>query len=646
MKPTILLLFLFSTVIWAGNWESFPLRKNGSIVVWTVAGPFPNGKPTFHGEGCFGYFTDYLTTIGGECQAIPVEGDRVVYDEDKQVMWKTVFSDSAGMLDYIDIFSVDRETPGVAYAFCQLQLDKSQKVVLKIRSNDGVRAWLNQEMIHDHHVGRLIDAEEDRVQVKLKKGDNRLLVKVDQGAGNWGLGLSVVGLDGKPPKGLTSSVAPKMPLKGKIKTAKFAASPLVMKTPQGERQVINAEIVSAGLQSVICKISKDEWPQPQKIRLGDLPPGKHSFKIKVPAISESGPAQVTLQSSTDQLELNNVLLEKPRKWMVYLVQHVHTDIGYTKPQTEILPEHLRYIDYALDYCDLTDDYPDDAKFRFTCEVSWAVREYLKRRPIKQIERLKRRVAEGRIEIAGMFLNMSEIATESAMAASLQPIRTFKEMGLPVRTAMQNDVNGAAWCLVDYFSDIGVKYLTMGINKTRSLLPFDKPTAFWWESPSGKRLLAFRPDHYHTGNSWKIHEGNLKTFEPGIMEYLSLLQEKNYPFDRIAVQYSGFHTDNSPPAMIECDLVKEWNEIYAWPKLRSATAHEFLQYVEKHHADELLVYRTAWPDWWTDGFGSAARETAASRETHVAMQVNDGLFSIASLLGVKIPSETMDRVAGV
>ena len=27
---------------------------------------------------------------------------------------------------------------------------------------------------------------------------------------------------------------------------------------------------------------------------------------------------------------------------------------------------------------------------------------------------------------------------------------------------------------------------------------DKPTMFWWESPSGKRLLTFRAEHYMTG----------------------------------------------------------------------------------------------------------------------------------------------------
>ena len=58
-----------------------------------------------------------------------------------------------------------------------------------------------------------------------------------------------------------------------------------------------------------------------------------------------------------------------RPTTIYLVQHTHTDIGYTRPQAEILGEHLRYIDFALEYCALTDDYPDEAKFRWTCEAA-------------------------------------------------------------------------------------------------------------------------------------------------------------------------------------------------------------------------------------------------------------------------------------
>ncbi len=434
---------------------------------------------------------------------------------------------------------------------------------------------------------------------------------------------------------------------GDVKSAVLKPTQLVARTAEGERQVIFLEIESGGLKSANVVLKKTDWVGPWILQLGNIAPGRQAIKLHIPVTTKDGPVQGSLETQGIRLELAEAQLVAPREWMVYLAQHTHTDIGYTRPQTEILPEHLRYIDYALDFCDLTDSYPDDAKFRWTCEISWAVREYLMRRPTEQIERLKRRIAEGRIEVTGMFLNMSEIADENSLAASLQPLRDIRAVfGNAARTGMQNDVNGAAWCLPDYYGGIGVRYLVMGINKTRSILPFDRPTPFWWESPSGKRLLAFRADHYMTGNNWKIHEGRVENTEPGLAAYLNGLEKAKYPFDRIGVQFSGYLTDNSPPARKECELVRSWNESYAWPKLRLATAGEFLDYIEKNHAGELPVHRQAWPDWWTDGFGSAARETAASRETHAGMQVNEGLLAIASVLGARLPSRWVERVAEV
>ena len=631
----------------AGSWESFALRKDGSIPVWTVAGPLPNASISSHGAQCVGYFKDYLEDAGGESKAVPSEGDQIVFGQQQTAVWKPAFSDPSGLLDYIDIFQVSNQTPGIAYAFCRLVADQPQEIQLKIRSNDSVRVWLDEVLIHDRHVGRTIDQEEDTVPVALANGDHRLLVKVGQSAGNWALLLRIVGADGRPVKAIRAAVSNQTPRTGKIAAASLTGSPVVLNTAAGPRQTIAVDISSGGLEHVTCRMNRAEWPRPHVFQLGDLPPGRHRLSFENPVLAGPGPVDVRLESASDTLELPNLALSLPRQWTVYLVQHVHTDIGYTRPQTEILPEHLRYIDYALDYCDLTDAYPDDARFRWTCEITWAVREYLKRRPPSQIERLKRRVAEGRIELAGMFLNMSEIATESAMAASLQPIRQIeKVLGAPVRTAMQDDVNGAAWCLADYFNGIGLKYLIMGINKTRSLLPFDMPTPFWWESPSGKRVLALRADHYHTGNKLKIHDANLATFQPALLNYLASLEQRDYPFDCVSVQYSGYHTDNSPPAMKECDLIRAWNEKYAWPKLRSAVAGEFPRYIEEHHAADLEVHRQAWPDWWTDGFGSAARETAAARQTHVAVDADQTLLAMAALLGGALSPTVTARAAVV
>lgn len=430
-----------------------------------------------------------------------------------------------------------------------------------------------------------------------------------------------------------------------ITSAKLTSLSAVVNTPDGPRQLAGLEVETEGLDEVTCRISMAGWAEPQVSTLR-LPPGKQRRDLQIPMVAEAGTARVRLAGGQVTHEFETTL-RPPRQWFVYLVQHTHTDIGYTWRQSEILPEHLRYIDEVLDLCDATDGHPDDARFRWTCEVSWTLREYLARRPAAQIERLRQRLAEGRLEMAGMFLNMSEIATESSLAASLQHIgRVSEQLGVPVRTAMQNDVNGAGWCLPDYFSGMGIRYLSMGINKTRSILPFDKPTAFWWESPSGKRTLAWRPDHYMTGNFWGIHDVNEEYFRPRFLDYLRSLEDRQYPFDRISVQYSGYFTDNSRPSARVSDAVKAWNEKYAWPRLRLATAGEFLEYVEKNHADALPVHRQAWPDWWTDGFGSAARETAESRDIHAGLHTTQGLLALAATLGADLSPEAPKRIAGV
>ncbi len=374
--------------------------------------------------------------------------------------------------------------------------------------------------------------------------------------------------------------------------------------------------------------------------------GFNRIELTFPEVSREKARTLAVETSLQEPIIKKFFQKPVKKWTVYLVQHTHTDIGYTRPQTEILPEHLRFIDYALDYCDLTENYPDDAKFRWTCEASWAVSQYLKSRPPGQIERLKKRVEEGRIEVTGMMFNMSEIADENLYAASLSPVKTFKDLGLEVTTAMQNDVNGIAWCLADFFPGIGVEYLIMGQHGHRALIPFDKPTPFWWESPSGKRLLAFRADHYMIGNFWGIHTGKFQNLERELMQYLDSLESRAYPYERIAVQYSGYFTDNAPPSKVGCDMIRLWNEKYEWPKLRSATAREFPEYIKEKFGDGLPVHRAAWPDWWSDGFGSAALETAAARNTQSRLISSQGLLSMAKLLGMSIPASTLERMKEV
>jgi hypothetical protein len=366
--------------------------------------------------------------------------------------------------------------------------------------------------------------------------------------------------------------------------------------------------------------------------------GYNVVNIGLQPVSET--TQIDIKVIAGDFSVNNrISLNPVKKWKIKFIQHTHTDIGYTRSQTEILAEHLRYIDYALDYCDATDNYPDNAKFRWTCEAAWPVDEYLKCRPADQVDRLVRRIKEGRIEVTGMYFNFDEIPDEQILAASLAAVGRIKARGIPVTLAMQDDVNGIGWCLNDYFNQLGVKYLNMGTHGHRALICFDKPTMFWWESPSGKRLLTFRAEHYMTGNTvMDMQYGDIDRFKNKLLNYLISLDGKHYPYTEMAIQHSGYLTDNSPPSTIASDLIRQWNELFAWPQLSTSTAESFFNVMERDHGSEFPVIRGAWPDWWTDGFAASARETATARLASSSLIANEAGLSMASLSGVKLPDE--------
>jgi len=415
--------------------------------------------------------------------------------------------------------------------------------------------------------------------------------------------------------------------------------PAILKNTQGFSQPVSMDIHYFGA------------PATAKITIGGitrqvpLSLGYNSADVLVEPVSSTQTATVETNIN-GKVQKQEITLQPIRNWKVNFVQHSHTDIGYTRSQTEILAEHIRFIDYALDYCDATDPWPDDARFRWTCEAAWAVSEYLKWRPAEQIERLKKRVAEGRIEIAGMYFNFNEMPDEQTLAASLYPIQQFKEAGLKVETAMQNDVNGIGWCFSEFFPDMGIKYLNMGTHGYKALISFDKPTAFWWESPSGKKTLAFRAEHYMYGNFLGIEKDDFAAFEKKVFEYLNTMDTIHYPFDIISLQYSGYFTDNAPPSTAGQSLIRKWNEKYESPKMRSAIPTDFFREVEQKYGHTLQTIRGAWPDWWNDGIGSGAREAATSRLAHADVIANQIALSMAKMLGSEMPDGIHREIDGV
>jgi hypothetical protein len=145
------------------------------ITEWLIAGPFPN-------EGDKGLDAVY-----------PPEQARTLEDALKAVQWRRVKA-ADGVLNLLPHFQPN--TNVVAYALAVIDAPNDMATELLIGSDDGVKVWLNGELVHNNHAHRGLTLDQDRVRVKLRKGINWLLVKVENGGGDWALAVRVRDADG------------------------------------------------------------------------------------------------------------------------------------------------------------------------------------------------------------------------------------------------------------------------------------------------------------------------------------------------------------------------------------------------------------------------------------------------------------------
>ena len=158
---------------------------------WLIAGPFPNcegcSEVSFkHGEKCTGFYTDYLKGMGGEKNARPEEGDEVdVPEKNIKRNWFRYHSED-GIIHLSQLMKPKNMVVG--YAFCKINSPKEQQTILSVGSNDGVKVFLNGEKVHEIHLkqGRWLQPNDDYIPVTLKKGINNLMLKIDQGTGDFG----------------------------------------------------------------------------------------------------------------------------------------------------------------------------------------------------------------------------------------------------------------------------------------------------------------------------------------------------------------------------------------------------------------------------------------------------------------------------
>jgi hypothetical protein len=94
----------------------------------------------------------------------------------------------------------------VVYLRTQVFVPAAQPVNLEIGSDDGMKFWVNGELVHANNAVRGLTPGQDRAKASLREGWNELRAKITQHTLGCGMMLRIVTADGKPVAGLRFDV--------------------------------------------------------------------------------------------------------------------------------------------------------------------------------------------------------------------------------------------------------------------------------------------------------------------------------------------------------------------------------------------------------------------------------------------------------
>lgn len=154
----------------------------GFITQWKVVGPFNNRANQ------------------GFCRMTYPPEQKIDLDAtyeglDQQVSWQPVLSQNPlGLVDLTQVYG--QKAYVIAYAFTQIKSPTSKNVQLRIKTDDGIKIWVNGRKISTIDVP--LEMTDDAIPVKFEKGINTLLLKIPQKTDFWAFTIQVTTPNGDP----------------------------------------------------------------------------------------------------------------------------------------------------------------------------------------------------------------------------------------------------------------------------------------------------------------------------------------------------------------------------------------------------------------------------------------------------------------
>jgi putative membrane-bound dehydrogenase-like protein len=139
---------------------------------WHIAGPFDNGADDA------GLDAVYPPEKGVDLKAS-------YRGKSGRVEWRTVRPDARGYVDLAAYFAGASDNI-VSYLYQEIESPQDQEATLLLGTDDGCKLWINDRLVHTSRQHRAAQPGQDTVKFPLRKGVNRILLKINNGGGPHG----------------------------------------------------------------------------------------------------------------------------------------------------------------------------------------------------------------------------------------------------------------------------------------------------------------------------------------------------------------------------------------------------------------------------------------------------------------------------
>ena len=126
---------------------------------------------------------DWFADLGGAGTVRPTAGEKLTIDGTK-LTWKKLNAED-GLVDFMEGASNGDLDYCIGYAWTEIEVANDTDAWLGIGSDDGMKLWLNGEIVVDQWVQRTSRLDDDVVPLRLKKGKNQFLIKIQNMKGLW-----------------------------------------------------------------------------------------------------------------------------------------------------------------------------------------------------------------------------------------------------------------------------------------------------------------------------------------------------------------------------------------------------------------------------------------------------------------------------